>query len=196
MVGLQGRRTARVYRGDMLGLPRNISSDLAVLQQWSRFGRTYASRPMSRPKWSAVERLVLAAQPYLQEKATTLRDLLIEWSGKFGMQDPFLNDLGVHRWIDKETSYSDWLAWVLERLEPSAVFEVLDVKPPFDPGKCVVRRESQVDKRYIDLLIQFENLRNYAIGVEVKTYDQQTPSKATTSNRSKGFTEKTSPAYC
>jgi hypothetical protein len=92
------------------------------------------------------------------------------------MQDPLLNDLGAHRWIDKETSYSDWLAWVLEHLEPSAVFEVLDVKPPFNPedaGKCQVRRESQLDERYIDLLICFERVPRYAIGVEVKTYDEQ-----------------------
>jgi len=92
------------------------------------------------------------------------------------MQDPLLNDLGAHRWIDKETSYSDWLAWVLERLEPSSVFAVLDVKPPFDTedaGKCRVRRESQLDKRYIDLLVRFDGKPDYVIGVEIKTYDEQ-----------------------
>ena len=112
----------------------------------------------------------------MQEEATTLRHLLREWSNRFGMQDPLLSDLGSHRWIDKETSYSDWLAWVLERLEPSAVFEVLDVEPPFnreDIGKCQVQRESQLGRRYIDLLIRFDNVPNYAIGVEIKTYDEQ-----------------------
>jgi hypothetical protein len=92
------------------------------------------------------------------------------------MQDPLLNDLGTHRWVDKETSYSDWLAWVLERLEPSAVFAVLEVIPLFDPehaGKCQVQRESQLGEGYIDLLIRFDNEPDYAIGVEVKTYDEQ-----------------------
>ena len=155
---------------------RNMSSELAILEQWAHFGKLYVSRPISEPKWSAINQLVIAATPYLREKATTLKDLLAEWSRKFGMQDPFLNDLGVHRWIARETSYSDWLAWVLERLEPSAVFQVLDVKPPFNPehaGKCLVRRESLLDERYIDLLIRFENAPDYAIGVEVKTYDEQ-----------------------
>jgi hypothetical protein len=150
--------------------------DLSVLQQWAQFGRIYAPRRVSRPNWSAVERLIDAAKPYLQDQAREVRDLLEKWSRKFGMQDPLLNDLGSHRWIDKETSYSDWLAWVLERLEPSAVFEVLDVGPPSnhqDTGKCQVQRESQLDGRYIDLLIRFDSLPDYAIGVEVKTYDEQ-----------------------
>lgn len=145
-----------------------------VLQQWAQFGRTYAPQRASQPNWSSVERLIVAAKPWLREEATTLRGLLEEWSRKFGIQDPLLNDLGAHRWIDKETSYSDWLAWVLERLEPSTVFEVLGVKPPPGrTGKCQVQRESQLDERYIDLLIRFDGIPDYAIGVEIKTYDEQ-----------------------
>lgn len=34
-------------------------------------------------------------------------------------------------------------------------------------------RESQLDDRYIDLLILFEGVPDYAIAVEVKTYDEQ-----------------------
>jgi hypothetical protein len=92
------------------------------------------------------------------------------------MQDPLLNDLGAHRWLDKETSYSDWLAWVLERLGPSAVFLVLGVRPLPNlelAGNCQVERESQLGKGYIDLLIHFDGVPDYAIGVEVKTYDEQ-----------------------
>ncbi len=153
-----------------------MSDNLTVLQQWAQFGRTYFPRRVSRPNWSAVDQLIDTARPYLREEATELRRLLEEWCDRFGMHDPLLNDLGAHRWIDKETSYSDWLAWVLERLEPSAVFDVLDVKPPFNPkdaGNCRVQRESQLDARYIDLLIHFEGVPDYAVGVEVKTYDEQ-----------------------
>lgn len=120
--------------------------------------------------------MIAAADPHLIEEARELHGLLKNWSEKFGMSDPFLNDLGAHRWIDKETSYSDWLAWVLERLEPSAVLEVLNVKPRFkarQAGKCQVQRESQIDKLYIDLLIRFERKPGYVIGVEVKTDDKQ-----------------------
>jgi hypothetical protein len=160
----------------MPGRPPEVRNDLVVLQQWALFGRTHAPRRVSRLNWSAAGQLIDAARPYLLEDAMILRGLLQEWSRKFGMQDPLLNDLGAHRWIDKERSYSDWLAWVLERLEASAVFEVLNVKPPFDTrdaGKCLVRRESQLDKQYIDLLVCFEGKPDYAIGVEVKTYDEQ-----------------------
>lgn len=56
------------------------------------------------------------------------------------------------------------------------MFEVLDVEPPFnreDAGQCRVQRESQLGPRYIDLLIRFDSVPDYAIGVEVKTYDEQ-----------------------
>jgi len=153
-----------------------MRDNLVVLQQWAQFGRTYAPQRVSQPNWSAVKRLIDAAEPYLRGEAATLKGLLERWSDKFGMQDPLLNDLGAHRWIDKETSYSDWLAWVLERLEPSAVFDILSVNPPFnhvDIGRCHVRRESQLDERYIDLLIFFDKKPDYVIGVEVKTDDEQ-----------------------
>jgi hypothetical protein len=92
------------------------------------------------------------------------------------MKYPLLNDLGVHRWVDREPSYSDWLAWVLERLGTVAVFRILGLELPFNPedaGNCYVRRESQLDERYLDLLICFDNRPDYAIGVEVKKYDSQ-----------------------
>jgi hypothetical protein len=92
------------------------------------------------------------------------------------MQDPLQADLGVHRWLDRETSYSDWLAWVLERLPASAVFAVLGVQPPFSPdddGNMTVRRECPLDGRIIDLLVRFKAQPHYAIGIEIKTRDQQ-----------------------
>ena len=156
--------------------PGITSKDVAVLQRWARLGRNYAPRRASRrPDWSAVERLTKAAAPYLRDQAGELRDLLQESSTRFGMEDPLLADLGTHRWLDKETSYSDWLAWVLEHLEPSAVFDILDVERPANlekAGRCHVQRESQLDKRYIDLLISFDGISD-VIGVEVKTYDEQ-----------------------
>jgi len=34
----------------------------------------------------------------------------------------------MHRWLEKENSYSDWLAWVLERLhDAKAVLKVLGI---------------------------------------------------------------------
>jgi hypothetical protein len=157
------------------GGSRGMGGNLAQLHQWARLGRAYAPRRLA-PNWSAVNRLIVVAEPYFLEEAATLGSLLREWSGRFRMQDPFLSDLGVHRWLGRETSYSDWLAWVLERLEPAAVFEVLGVPAPLNPGgtgKCHVRRESQLGARYIDMLIHFDRLPDYAIGVEVKKYDEQ-----------------------
>jgi hypothetical protein len=48
--------------------------------------------------------------------ATLLRSLLGWSAAHLKCKDPLLCDLGAHRWLEEETSYSDWLAWVLERL--------------------------------------------------------------------------------
>jgi len=150
---------------------------LKVLQRWALLGRKYPARRVSPPDWSAVRRLIKTAEPHLLDQAGELLTLLKESKGKFGMSDPLLSDLGTHRWINKETTYSDWLAWVLEQLEPSAVMDVLGpLEPSFAAGqatKCRVQREDQLDKRFIDLVIQFDGLPGDAIGVEVKTDDQQ-----------------------
>lgn len=145
---------------------------MVALRRWAQLGRSYVPG-CSSPDWSAVSRLVVAAKPYLLANASDLKALLDQSCRDFGMPDPLLTDLGAHRWLEKENSYSDWLAWVLERLEPSAVFEVLGVDPPQDAGKCHIQRESQLGERYIDLLIRFDRIRDYAIVVEVKTYDEQ-----------------------
>jgi hypothetical protein len=153
-----------------------MRGNIAVLQQWAQFGGTYATRRLFQRRWLPVERLIDAAKPHLREEATTLRLFLKKWSDRFGMLDPLLNDLGAHRWLDKETSYSDWLAWVLQRLGPNAIFDVLNVKVPFnfnDAGKCQVERESRLDERFIDLLICFDEFPDYAIGVEIKKGDEQ-----------------------
>jgi hypothetical protein len=164
------------YDGRLPRLRLRMTDKLLALQRWAQLGRVYSPRRPSGPVWSAVTRLIIAAKPYLLERASDLRVLLDKSYLDFGMQDPLLNDLGTHRWLDKETSYSDWLAWVLERLEQSAAFEVLGLDPPRNSehaGKCGVRRESQLGPRYIDLLIYFDGVPGYVVGVEVKTYDEQ-----------------------
>jgi len=153
---------------------------LATLCQWAEWGKVR----LRRPHWSAVDALVNAVEPQLLENAKRLRNLLERSATQLRFSDPLLCDLGVHRWLEKETSYSDWLAWVLERLDSTgAVLDVLGVQNPqfasFCVGDYVVDREVPLKKGLtghqgqIDLLIRFGDPPRALLGIEVKTYDQQ-----------------------
>jgi hypothetical protein len=77
------------------------------------------------------------------------------------LRDPLALNLGTHRWlaIDREESYSDWLAWILQGMSATA-----DVVPLFgfhdavliEPlGRLVsVTREEASDQGRTDLIIR------------------------------------------
>jgi hypothetical protein len=91
----------------------------------------------------------------------------------------------LHRWLakDREESYSDWLAWVLEKLNRAeSVLRVLGVDNKFR-SSCSglpyrVEREAFVKEGAprrsgrIDLLIHFGEPERALLGVEVKTRDE------------------------
>jgi hypothetical protein len=156
-----------------------------VLRQWAEWGRAYLSVRDPPPNWAAVLALIEAAAPRLQEDSCALRDLLERSKNQLGLPDPLLCDLGVHRWLDEETSYSNWLAWALERLrDPSLILDVLGIQSAEFGSACAgedtyVEREAPVQEGLpgrdglIDLLISFGEPPRALVGVEVKTSDEQ-----------------------
>lgn len=156
-----------------------------VLRRWAEWGRAYVPERDSPPDWAAVLALIEAAAPQLREDSCELRDLLERSKNQLGLPDPILCDLGVHRWLDKETSYSDWLAWTLQRLHNAReVLRVLGVEDPefvaATSGQShKVEREVQVKQGLrghqgqIDLLIYFGEPLKALLGVEVKVRDEQ-----------------------
>lgn len=162
------------------------SDHIANFVQWADWGKAYAPARLSRPDWSAVETLIDAAQPRLLEDSKALRKLLERSIDQLKSSDPFLCDLGVHRWLetDREESYSDWLAWVLEQLsEASVVLRVLHVQNPEFIATCTgqpyrVEREEGVKEGgpgssgRIDLIIHFGEPEVAVLGIEVKTIDK------------------------
>jgi hypothetical protein len=132
-----------------------------------------------------VSALIEAAAPRLREDSFELRNLLERSKNQLGLPDPLLFDLGVHRWLDKETCYSDWLAWTLQRLDGAReVLRVLGVEDQEFVAACdgqshKVEREVQVKQGLrghqgqIDLLIHFGEPLKALLGVEVKVHDEQ-----------------------
>jgi hypothetical protein len=96
-----------------------------------------------------------------------------------GVGDPLSKDVGVesNRWLarDYENSYSDWLAWILDRQDnPARVLALFGVSVPSDPdGKWTVNREFVTPYGRLDLLIRNPQLG--ALCVEVKTESDPGP---------------------
>jgi hypothetical protein len=161
------------------------ANHIAAIYQWAEWGKAYAAPRPSRPDWSAVDALIEAAQPRLLEDSKTLRELLERSRDQLKFTDPLLCDLGLHRCLakDREESYSDWLAWVLEQLgDAEAVLRVLGVRKQEYQSLCSgsyeIEREAFVKEGApdcegrIDLLIHFGDPEQALIGVEVKTWDE------------------------
>jgi hypothetical protein len=162
--------------------PKHIDA----LDQWAEWGKAGVVRRLSRPNWSAVDLLIEVAQPRFLEDSETLRELLKHSRDRLKFTDPLLCDLGLHRWLaeDREESYSDWLAWVLERLgDADAVLRVLGVQNLEFRSACSgsiyrVEREAFVKEGApgcegrIDLLLHFGGSEEALLGVEVKTRDK------------------------
>jgi len=165
-----------------MGRPDHVAN----LVQWAEWGKAYAPPRLSRPDWSAVEILIEAAQPRLLEDSKALRELLERSTDQLKSSDPFLCDLGVHRWLeaDREESYSDWLAWVMEQLnQASVILRVLHVQDPkfvatSEGQPYRVEREAGVKEGCpgssgrVDLVVHFGDPEVAVLGVEVKTFDE------------------------
>jgi hypothetical protein len=169
-----------IWRHRLPGM--NQPNHVAIMEQWAEWGKGCQPSPqIPLPDWSAVEALIDAARPRLLEDSRELCDLVEQSRDRWNFADPLLCDLGMHRWLEKEKSYSDWLAWVLERLhDTKAVLRVLGIPDrEFDGSRdaaYTVEREWAVvegnegSTGRIDLLIRFKDV---LIGVEVKTEDRQ-----------------------
>jgi hypothetical protein len=163
----------------------NQLDHISALDQWAEWGKTLvAPQRLPRPDWSAVDVLIEAAKPRLLEDSRVLRELLERSRDQLKFTDPLLCDLGSHRWLDREESYSDWLAWVLARLgDADAVLRVLGVQNQEFKSLCSgstyrVEREAFVQEGVqdhegrIDLLLHFGEPELALLGVEVKTWDE------------------------
>jgi hypothetical protein len=160
------------------------SDHIATLQQWAAW---QAGLPQLAPDWEAASLLIAAAEPWFTEESANLRRLLERSAAALGhhLDDPLLSELGVNRWLDRELSYSDWLAWVLQKLNRAeSVLRVLCVTDADLVGTCAgqaifVLREEVLEEGWegqpgqIDILVRFGNPTVACVGLEVKAWDEQ-----------------------
>ena len=142
---------------------------------WAKLGETPRQEPNGESPLEPLRRMVRAAE--VDAFAATQRlGGLLEQSARTlcpGVDDPLSAklDLCLHRWLagDREESYSDWLAWILERQEdPSRMLPLFGIEDcSAAQGKWTVEREVVTAYGRLDLVIRDPNLG--VLCVEVKT---------------------------
>jgi hypothetical protein len=131
--------------------------------------------------WSAIEKMIVAARPWFEEKRTFLDRVLRESNARLSpLCDPLTVDLGSHRWLreEREAAYSDWLDWVIRQL-PSceSLFFLFDIRQTGEQSagtEIEVKREEPFrapsgQTRYIDMLVSCS--KKPALIIEVKKRD-------------------------
>lgn len=92
----------------------------SIIARWGELGRLVKSKPNKRSvDWRHLQVIIEAARPYLNFEEDRIRELLQRSSVRLRpLRDPLEEDYGVHRWLTgaREEVYSDWLAWIFQRL--------------------------------------------------------------------------------
>jgi hypothetical protein len=101
----------------MAGVSRWVATRRFIDAARTRAIRDKGMADVSR--WVATRRFIDAARARVRAENLPLRRLLTESDRRLSpLTDPLASDFGAHRWLrnDREPAYSEWLAWVLERL--------------------------------------------------------------------------------
>jgi hypothetical protein len=153
-------------------MPMNRSELSAVLRRWSVFSdRLIQPRAVELESW---RRLVAALDRDSVQAASRLKELLAASDTLFpGLGDPLgksnLNPTD-HRWLrrDREESYSDWLAWILQRqTDFRKILSLFNLRAVEGSDRWTIDRESPITRGRPDILIRHQTLGTLL--VEVKT---------------------------
>jgi len=101
---------------------------LGILRRWA------CLNTLPRSNWTPVRKLIRTAEQYAILQSRDIERLLHESERMLArFPDPLNVDLGLHRWLasEREESYSDWLAWVLQELtQVPLLLELLGLVDP------------------------------------------------------------------
>jgi len=163
---------------------------LSILRTWGQLGRqlAYSTEPVA-VDWGAASRMIASAAPYFKAQVGELINLLHKSDALLKpLADPLWTDFGAHRWLsdDREEAYSDWLEWIVQKLEPAAILDLFAIKKlfpdePYDDllalaqARLVTKRDVCVPKAHpnqqgrLDLVIRIDD--RAVLVVETKVGD-------------------------
>ena len=116
-----------------------------ALLAWSEFHRSAGRKPRS---WDSANLLVQGAEVLENYAREHLRKALADSEEALEpLGDPLSLNVGGHRWLsaDREESYSDWLAWILQGMSSADILQLFTLadEPMGEPIAPVgrIRRE-------------------------------------------------------
>jgi hypothetical protein len=145
----------------------------AVLEAWSGLN---VHVPRSVPSWGPAMLLVERAESLDQSARRRLTNVLEQSEKELSpLGEPLKLNFGSHRWLsaDREESYSDWLAWILQGMSGSEILTLFSLS-----DKCggqlsgpaeYVRRETWREQERTDVEVSF-GIHGFLL-VEVKVKD-------------------------
>lgn len=144
----------------------------ATFRRWAALGKVLHEAAQVHVPWEPAARMVAAAEKDADAAAQILGALLKRSSASTfpGLGDPLEIDLHAHRWLKgtREESYSDWLAWIINRqAKAERILPLFGVEAGPLAGKtCSADREFCTPRGRLDLVI---NCGERALAVEIKT---------------------------
>jgi hypothetical protein len=152
----------------------------AKMATWARLADSILPELSSGVQLEPLRRMIDAANQDAIAASERLRGLFSQTDALYpGIGDPLSTqpNIASHRWLaqDHENSYSDWLAWILERQDDSSrvlpLFGLANAQNA--PGKWTIEREVPTAYGRLDLLIS--NPRLGVLCIEVKTESEPGP---------------------
>ena len=167
---------AECYHPARMEASPNYGAYIQALLTWEQLGRRLqANAPVQElPSWEPACLLIRSAGCLEDYARQHLEDALAGSNATLSpLSDPLELNLGEHRWlsVDREESYSDWLAWILQGM--SGADEILPLFALGDDfarnmrGKFSVRRELASESGRNDVVVRFEDWGLFVIEVKV-----------------------------
>jgi len=166
--------------------PPNYSHFIEVLLLWRDFQRELvANPPLKSPSWDSAHLLVRSAESLDHYARQHLEDALTQSNAELSpLRDPLALNLGGHRWLfaDREESYSDWLAWILQGMAGAIEILPLFALGDDNSGEALGRAEKvnrEVSSEYgrTDVEVWFGERGLLLIEVKVHATSSDLPSQ-------------------
>jgi len=168
-------------------LPARFSRAWQLYARWGKLFGEQVESEVPDSACQAIQRITAAFRSLAEHERGHLADLLEKSDRQFApMADPFRLGFFGHRWLDtqreREESYSDWLAWLLERMD--SIQQVLQVFGLEHTGfgalvrgtKASVSREEALsipdsELKRTDIVIRFADAGILLVEVKIRSLD-------------------------
>lgn len=165
-----------------------LANGAAALAYWSSLAQArtlrtsiHEHRAHSSHSWYVVEELTALHAVFAEARRSQLEGLLSKTNAVFQpLTDPLMTDFGAHRWLarEREETYSDWFAWVLEK-SPGSISRILGLSQDSLHERIQIEREIAVrysncdESGRLDLFLRSGTKQICIVEIKTQEYSQE-----------------------